>query len=71
VFENIRLLTCRLGTIEKLYAFNYSSNAAERDIKGWDLYNPKKEFERMGISDNDKNCAWRFSSVNAKYKVWQ
>jgi myotubularin-related protein 6/7/8 len=67
VFENIRLLTCRLGSIEKLYAFNYSSNAAEREIKGWDLYNPSKEFERMGISETGTHKAWRISTINSKF----
>jgi myotubularin-related protein 6/7/8 len=68
VFENIRLLTCRLGNIDKLYAFNYSSNAVEREIKGWDLYNPIKEFERMGISESGTHKAWRISAINSKYE---
>ena len=69
VYENIRSLTCKLGNIEKLYAFSYKSNAAERDINGWDLYNCKKEFARMGIAVNGQHQAWRISSINSKYQV--
>lgn len=69
VFENVRNLTCRLGHVDRLYAFSYPSSAREREIKGWDLYDPRKEFARMGISDENKASGWRISTINTKYQV--
>jgi myotubularin-related protein 6/7/8 len=69
VFENIKILTCRIGTIERLYAFNYQSTAKEKEINGWALYDPKKEFARMGITNGDQSRqAWRISTVNSSYQ---
>jgi len=69
VFESIRSLTCRLEHIDKLYAFTNPSNAAERPIKGWKVYDAKKEFERMGLTSNNNSNAWRLSSINSTYQV--
>lgn len=36
-------------------------------LAGWGIYDPKKEFERMGVGSRSKT--WRFSTVNADYEV--
>ena len=33
---------------------------------GWNIYDPIKEYERMGIGASDK---WRFTVINRDYKV--
>lgn len=63
----IKARTCQLGSIEKLYAFNYKPNAKERQIKGWDLYDPREEFRRQGISEKQQDRGWRISNINKDY----
>lgn len=67
VFESIRALTCRLGSIEKLYAFSYKGNAAEQAVNGWEIYDAKAEWRRQGISDKGVDRGWRISRLNIDY----
>jgi myotubularin-related protein 6/7/8 len=67
VFETIRALTCRLGTVDKLYAFTYQPKHSERVFQSWSLYDPVKEFERMGVSSHNDASNWRISKINATY----
>jgi hypothetical protein len=69
VYDTIRSLTCKLGKIEKLYAFTYIPQAPESKINGWELYNPEKEFARLGIGPKASECGWRISRINIDYKV--
>lgn len=66
------------GGLEACYAFFYEGEIAsgegnrKEDKKGkgragWDIYEPSKEFARMGVGSRSK--AWRFSSVNKDYEV--
>jgi hypothetical protein len=73
VYDSIKSLTCKLGRIEKLYAFSYRPQPPERDLDSWNLYNAREEWKRLGISNDDPNCAWRISDINKDYKVdpWQ
>ncbi|KAH7037832.1 LOW QUALITY PROTEIN: protein-tyrosine phosphatase-like protein [Microdochium trichocladiopsis] len=66
-FEWIRNRTCRLGSIEKLYAFSYQPLKQERHLNGWQLYDPKAEFRRQGISTKSVDRGWRISSLNKDY----
>jgi len=68
VFESIKLWTCKLGKIEKLYAFTYRPQGLERDIvpSGWAVYDPMREWRRQGIG-NEGNNRWRISKINADY----
>lgn len=66
-FEFIKTRTCRLGSIEKLYAFKYEAPPPEKVIKGWDLYDAKAEFRRQGISEKAPDLGWRISSINKDY----
>lgn len=66
-FNMIKGRTCQLGSIEKLYAFNYKTTLVERKIKGWNLYDPRDEFRRQGISEKLQDRGWRISSINKDY----
>lgn len=70
VYDTIRSLTCRLGRVDKLYAFNYHPTTAEKNYDGWKLYDPHKEFERLGVTKHkaDGKDGWRFTEVNAAYE---
>ncbi|KAI5859350.1 phosphatases II [Durotheca rogersii] len=66
-FEHIRNRTCRLGTIEKLYAFSYQPLKLEKPFDGWRLYDPRAEFRRQGISNKSVDRGWRISLINKDY----
>ncbi|KAI9736779.1 MAG: hypothetical protein M1834_000983 [Cirrosporium novae-zelandiae] len=67
VFESIKAWTCKLGRIEKLYAFTYQPQKPENEQNGWDIYDPQKEFERMGILEKGTDYGWRISKINTDY----
>ncbi|KAL1898817.1 phosphatidylinositol-3-phosphatase ymr1 [Sporothrix stenoceras] len=66
-FEFIRDRTCRLGSIEKLYAFSYVPPRQEKAICGWDVYDARAEFRRQGISEKLPDRGWRISHINKDY----
>ena len=66
-FDRIRARTCRLGSIEKLYAFSYQPLKAEKPFNGWTLYDPRAEFRRQGISTKSVDRGWRISLINKDY----
>ncbi len=66
-FDYIRTRTCRLGSIEKLYAFSYQPLKAEKPFNGWSLYDPRAEFRRQGISTKSVDRGWRISLINKDY----
>ncbi|KAM5441217.1 phosphatidylinositol-3-phosphatase ymr1 [Microsporum ferrugineum] len=68
VYETIKAWTCKLGSIEKLYAFTFQPPAAELALNGWELYNPRKEWARLGVGRADRDSNWRISSINIDYK---
>ena len=67
VYDTIKQWTCRVGRVDKLYAFAYQPPPPEREFNGWDLYNPRKEWERQGV-DKEGN-GWRISQINSDYGV--
>lgn len=67
VFESIRGATCRLGSIEKLYAFSYVPPPIEKEINGWEIYDAKAEWRRQGVSDKGVDKGWRISRINIDY----
>ena len=67
VYESIKGATCRLGSIDKLYAFSYKPVPHEQQISGWDLYDAKAEWKRQGISDKGVDRGWRISKINTDY----
>lgn len=68
-FDFIRARTCRLGSTDKLLAFNYSPppGSPEFKIDGWDLYDVRAEFRRQGISEKAADLGWRISTINKDY----
>jgi myotubularin-related protein 6/7/8 len=66
-FEHMRNRTCRLGTIEKLYAFSYIPLKQEKQLNGWDIYDPRAEFRRQGISTKSVDRGWRISTINKDF----
>ncbi|KAI0603309.1 protein-tyrosine phosphatase-like protein [Biscogniauxia sp. FL1348] len=66
-FEFIRTRACRLGSIEKLYAFCYQPLKVEKPLNGWELYDPRAEFRRQGISTKSVDRGWRISLINKDY----
>ncbi|KAI9679773.1 MAG: hypothetical protein M1817_004787 [Caeruleum heppii] len=68
VFESIKALTCKLGRIEKLYAFSYRPQQPERDVNGWTCYDARQEWRRLGVSEKAVDKGWRISRINEDYK---
>ncbi|KAF3930699.1 Myotubularin [Dactylella cylindrospora] len=58
------LMELLVGTVDKLYAFIYKPSKFEAAHNGWNIYNPEKEFERQGITQD-----WRLSHLNSNYTV--
>ncbi|EGX53387.1 hypothetical protein AOL_s00006g253 [Orbilia oligospora ATCC 24927] len=61
VFDSIKRLTCG-GTVERLYAFIYKPTKFEMPFNGWRIYDPQREFDRQGITQD-----WRLSNINSNY----
>lgn len=68
VFESIKALTVVKGGVEKLYAFYYKPGGAEKRHNGWAMYDPVKEYQRMGVG-TDRCKGWRISIINKDYVV--
>ena len=66
-FEFIRNRTCRVGSIDKLYAFHYVPARQEKGLNGWELYDARAEFRRQGISEKSSDKGWRISAINSDY----
>ncbi|KAH8692841.1 protein phosphatase [Talaromyces proteolyticus] len=66
VFDTLKQWTCRVGRVEKLYAFTYQPPPPELAINGWELYDPRKEWARQRVGENI-NTGWRISGINADY----
>ncbi|KAK1140365.1 phosphatidylinositol-3-phosphatase ymr1 [Aspergillus melleus] len=65
VYECIKGWTCKVGRIDKLYAFTYQPPPPERELNGWELYNPRKEWARQGV--DQEGHGWRISQINTDY----
>lgn len=68
VYDSVRNFTCRLGKIDKLYAFDYQPPKQEKEVNGWHLYDAEKEWARQGVGTSA--TGWRVSNVNIKYEVF-
>lgn len=69
VYDSIKAWTCKLGRIEKLYAFTYQPQRPEKDVNGWTIYDARREWRRLGISEKGTDKGWRISRVNTDYGV--
>lgn len=68
VYDSIRGLSCKLGRLDKLLAFAYVPHPPEDQFNGWELYDARKEWKRLGISAKDSEKGWRISEINKDYK---
>ncbi|KAK7183191.1 protein phosphatase [Paraphaeosphaeria sporulosa] len=68
VYDSIRALSCKIGRLDRLLAFAYNPKPPESDVNGWQIYDARKEFKRLGISPKDSEKGWRISEINADYK---
>jgi hypothetical protein len=69
VYESIKLWTCKVGRIDKLYAFTYQPPPPEREFNGWELYDARKEWARQGVGCDGNDNGWRISEINTDYGV--
>ena len=69
MYDSIKAWTCKLGRIEKLYAFTYQPQRPEKDVNGWLVYDARREWKRLGISEKGADKGWRISTVNKDYGV--
>jgi myotubularin-related protein 6/7/8 len=69
-FDLIRTRTCRLGSVDKLLAFQYRppAESPESKINGWDVYDSRAEFRRQGISEKAADLGWRISTINKDHQ---
>lgn len=69
VYDSIRALSCKIGRLDKLLAFSYQPKPPEDQFNGWDIYDARREYKRLGISPKDTEKGWRISEINKDYKV--
>ncbi|PSS03856.1 protein-tyrosine phosphatase-like protein [Coniella lustricola] len=68
IFNLVKQRSCRLGSIEKLHAFDYKPSSRERVIGGWNIYNAREEFRRQGVSEKQYEKGWKFTEINDNYQ---
>ena len=68
-YDSIRAWTCKIGRVEKLYAFTYQPQRPEKDVDGWSIYDPRAEWRRQGISEKGVDKGWRLSNINKDFGV--
>lgn len=68
-YDTIKNLTCRLSRLEKLYAFTYQAQGPEKELNGWTIYDPMREWRRQGVGLKTANRGWRISKINTSYEV--
>ena len=69
VYDSIKAWTCKLGKIEKLYAFSYTPQKPEKDVNGWTVYDAGQEWRRLGLNEKGSDKGWRISKINTDYVV--
>jgi hypothetical protein len=55
------------ASIEQLYAYAYQPRIPFTANNGWKIYDPIKEYQRMGVDNG--STMWRFTTINQDYKV--
>lgn len=70
VYDSIKSWTCKIGRLDKLYAFSYTpAYPPEQEVSaknggGWSVYDPMREWRRQGVESNRN---WRVSKINKDY----
>ncbi|KAL4793572.1 protein-tyrosine phosphatase-like protein [Aspergillus venezuelensis] len=65
VYESIKYWTCKIGRVDRLYAFTFQPPPPEQKFNGWELYDPAKELARQGVGRDGHG--WRISQINSDY----
>ncbi|PSN68030.1 phosphatases II [Corynespora cassiicola Philippines] len=68
VYDTIRGLSCKIGRLDKLLAFSYQPKPPEDQFNGWEIYDARREWKRLGISPKETDKGWRISEINIEYK---
>ena len=68
-YDSIRAWTCKIGKVDRLYAFTYQPQRPEKDVDGWGVYDPRAEWRRQGIGEKLGDKGWRLSHINKDYSV--
>ncbi|KAI9837964.1 MAG: hypothetical protein M1819_006118 [Sarea resinae] len=68
VYDSVKSLTCKLGRVEKLFAFSFRSHGPEKDINGWTVYDAREEWKRLGVNEKSVDNGWRLSKINIDYQ---
>ncbi|OCK74291.1 protein phosphatase [Lepidopterella palustris CBS 459.81] len=68
VYDSIRSLTCKIGRLDRLLAFTFDPQLPEKAINGWEIYDARREWKRLGISAKDTEKGWRISEINIDYQ---
>jgi myotubularin-related protein 6/7/8 len=71
IYDTVRSLSCKLGRLDKLQAFSYQPKPPEGQYNGWQIYDARREWKRLGISPKDTDKGWRISEINVEYKACQ
>jgi hypothetical protein len=58
-----------VGSTNQLYAFFNEPGKVEKKINAWGIYQPAKEFARMGLGT--KTNEWRITQINKDYQVFE
>jgi myotubularin-related protein 6/7/8 len=70
VYDGMKTMACiKRGRLDKLYAFSFKPHGVDKHVNGWNIYDPKKEFARLGISEGSTSKGWRITKINEDYKV--
>ncbi|KAH8928317.1 phosphatases II [Atractiella rhizophila] len=74
VWESLRNISMGTDSLSQLYAFFYTPSTSHASPPSsspfWSIYNPSREFSRMGISSSPstgRTVAWRFTTVNKDF----
>ena len=68
-YDTIKSLTCLAGNLRQLHAFSYQPPPEEARCNGWEVYDARREFRRMGIGPKEADKGWRLSEINHDYAV--
>ncbi|KZZ99279.1 protein phosphatase [Moelleriella libera RCEF 2490] len=68
-FDFIKARTCKLGSVDKLYAFSHKPIGVEMGTDTWCFYDPRAEFRRQGISEKLPDKGWRITCINRDYSL--
>lgn len=57
--------------IKAFYAFNYKPNSMEIGLqtKGWEVYDPIAEYNRLGLTSEKGKSHWRITDINDEHKL--